>query len=95
LRAARDERVRLTPVPRQNLFVGKGADSIGPRFTVTWPGLRVFDGASRTTQTQQHLRIAGLGENPPQPGTTLLPFGGASIVTTTFLQRQQPRETPG
>ncbi len=46
--------------------------------------ITVFDGASRTTQVQQHLRIAGLGENPPHAGTTLLPFGGASIVTTTF-----------
>jgi YD repeat-containing protein len=46
--------------------------------------ITVYDGSSRTTQVQQHLRIAGLGENPPEPGTTLLPFAGASIVTTTF-----------
>jgi hypothetical protein len=38
--------------------------------------ITIYDGANRSTQTQQHLRIAGLGENPPQPGTTLLPFGG-------------------
>ena len=45
----------------------------------------VFDGASRMIQTQQHLRQAGQGNNPPAANATLLPGGGAVIETTSIL----------
>ena len=66
-----------------------GYDSRGNRVLSVDPkgnsSLTVFDGASRTIQTQQHLRGAGQGGNPPVNGQTLLPGGGASVVTTLVL----------
>ena len=47
--------------------------------------IAVFDGAGRTIQRQQHLRQAGQGQNPPVNNGTLLPGGGASVVTTMIL----------
>ena len=47
--------------------------------------ITVFDGASRAIQTQQHLRQAGQGQNPPVDNQTLLPGGSAYVVTTMVL----------
>lgn len=44
----------------------------------------VYDGASRTIQTQQHLREKGQGGAPPEPNQTFLAYGGASITTSTL-----------
>ncbi len=66
-----------------------GYDSRGNRVLTVDPkgnsSIAVFDGASRTIQTQQHLRQAGQGQNPPANSQTLLPGGGASVVTTLIL----------
>jgi YD repeat-containing protein len=64
-------------------------DSRGNRVLAVDPkgnsSITVFDGASRTIQAQQHLRQKGQGGNPPAANATLLPGGGASIVTTMIL----------
>ena len=66
-----------------------GYDSRGNRVLSVDPkgnsSVTVFDGASRTIQTQQHLRQAGQGQNPPAANGTFLPGGGASITTTMLL----------
>ncbi len=69
------------------LFVLSGYDSRGNKTLAIDPkgntALTVYDGAGRAAQVQQHLRVAGRGENPPAPGTTFLPLGGACVTTTT------------
>ena len=66
-----------------------GYDSRGNRVLSIDPkgnsSITVFDGASRTIQTQQHLRQAGQGQNPPAPGQTFLPGSDGAIVTTFLL----------
>ncbi len=61
---------------------GNQALSIDPKGNSS---ITVFDGASRTIQTQQHLRQEGQGQNPPPASDSFLPGGGASIVTTMIL----------
>ena len=43
----------------------------------------VFDGASRPTQMQQHLRERGQGDQAPAANSTMLPYGGAAVTTVT------------
>ncbi len=61
---------------------GNRALSIDPKGNSS---ITVFDGASRAVQTQQHLRQAGQGQNPPAPGQTFLPGSDGAIVTTFLL----------
>jgi RHS repeat-associated protein len=61
---------------------GNGVLSVDPKGNSS---VMVLDGASRTIQTQQHLRQEGQGGNPPAANQTLLPGGGAVIVTTVIL----------
>ncbi len=51
----------------------------------------IFDGASRAVQFQQHLRQQGQGQNPPAPGQTLLPGGGAVVSTAIILDGNSRR----
>jgi YD repeat-containing protein len=74
-------------VPSSALITLTGYDSrnnrtlaIDPKRNTT---VTVYDGASRPTQLQEHLRQKGQGQNPPAAGSTLLPFGGSPITTIT------------
>ena len=87
-------RLVLGTVPSGNLSSSTlisctGYDSRGNQVLTVDPkgnsSITVFDGASRTIQTQQHLRQAGQGQNPPAPNQTFLPGGDGAIVTTLIL----------
>ena len=64
-------------------------DSRGNRVLAVDPkgnsSLMVFDGASRTIQTQQHLRQKGQGGNPPAANKPSCRAVGPLIVTTVIL----------
>ena len=91
-----DETTVTVSTPVDDLFADPtslvsliGYDSRNNRTLVIDPkgntGITVFDGASRAVQTQQHLRQAGQGQNPPAANQTLLPFGGGTITTGRLL----------
>ncbi len=70
---------------RETLITLTGYDSrnnqtltVDPKGNTT---ITVFDGASRPTQTHQHLREKGQGQNPPEPNQSFLPFSGGTIAT--------------
>ncbi|MBI1374571.1 MAG: hypothetical protein GC159_17780 [Phycisphaera sp.] len=45
--------------------------------------INLYDGANRLTQILDHVRQDGQGSNPPAANQTFLPYGGATIRTTT------------
>ena len=77
------------PTPPSTLVTLMGYDSrnnktltIDPKANTTFAR---FDGASRQTQTLQHMRLGGSGPNPPAGNTSFLEAGRGVIRTDVVL----------
>ncbi len=75
---------------RETIISLVGCDSrSNPTLSIDSKGntsIAVFDGASRPTMQQEHLRQKGQRQLPPAEGASLLPYGGGTVrsVTTDY-----------